>query len=73
MAREPELLASIDRKLSVLIGLEAYLLVREMTITEGAPILRRLGLSPSEIAEVFETTAATVSVSISQAKKKRTK
>ncbi len=73
MVSDSDLLASIDRKLSVLVALEAYLVVREMTITEGAPILRRLGLNPSEIAGVFETTAATVRVSISQAKKKRTK
>ena len=73
MASDSELLASIDRKLSILMGLEAYLLVREMTLTEGAPILRRLGMNPSEIGDVFETTAATVSVRISEAKKKRSK
>lgn len=73
MASDSEVLESIDRKLSVLMGLQAYLLVREMTITGGAPILRRLGMTPSEIGHVFETSAATVSVQISKAKKKRTK
>jgi hypothetical protein len=73
MASDPDLLAGLDRKLSILIGLQAYLLVSEMTITEGAPILKRLGMNPSEIAEVFETTAGTVSVRLSEAKKKRSK
>jgi transcriptional regulator len=73
MASDSEVLASIDRKLSILIGLQAYLLVRQMSITEGAPILRRLGMKPSEIADVFETTAATVSVGLSKARKKRSK
>lgn len=70
MASNTELLESIDRKLLVLIGMQAYQLVSEMTITEGAPILKRLGMKPSEIASVFDTTAATVSVQISKAKKK---
>ena len=73
MASDSEVLASIDRKLSILVALDAYRLVREMTISEGAPILRRLGMTPSEIGHVFETSAATVSVQISKAKKKRTK
>ncbi|HUW96313.1 MAG TPA: hypothetical protein VMW58_11050 [Anaerolineae bacterium] len=73
MELDPQVLESIDRKLSVLVALEAYRLVRDMTITEGAPILRRLGMTPSEIADVFETSAATVSVQISKAKKRRSK
>lgn len=69
-AKQDEILASIDRKLSILIHLEAYRLVGQMTITEGAPILKRLGLSSSEIASVFDTTAGTVKVRLSEAKKK---
>ena len=73
MASDSELLASIDRNLSILIALEGYELVRGMTVTEGAPILRRLGMNASEIADVFETTAATVSARISEAKRKHSK
>lgn len=68
--KQEEILASIERKLSILINLEAYRLVGQMTITEGAPILKRLGLDPSEIASVFDTTAGTVKVRLSEAKKK---
>lgn len=72
-AKEDEILASIDRKLSILIHLEAYRLVGQMTITEGAPILKRLGLDPSEIASIFDTTAGTVKTRLSEAKKKPSK
>ena len=70
---QEELLASIDRKLSIIIHLEAYRLVGQMTITGGAPILKRLGLDPSEIASVFDTTAGTVKARLSEAKKKPSK
>ena len=68
--KQDQNLVSIDRKLSILINLEAYKLVGQMTITEGAPILKRLGLNPSEIASVFDTTSGTVQVRLSEAKKK---
>lgn len=68
--QQEELLSAINKKLSTLINLEAYRLVGEMTITEGAPILRRLGLNPSEIASVFDTSTSTVRVRLSEAKKK---
>ena len=68
-----ELLISIDRKLSVLINIEAYNLISQMTITEGAPILKRLGLESSEIAAIFDTTSASVSVRLSEARKKSSK
>jgi len=70
---QDEILAAINRKLSILINLEAYKLVGQMTITEGAPILKRLGLDPSEIASVFNTTSGTVKVRLSEAKKKPSK
>jgi hypothetical protein len=68
--KSEEILISIDRKLSIIINLEAYILVGQMTITEGAPILKRLGLEPSEIASVFNTTEGTVKTRLSEAKKK---
>ena len=71
--KQDDLLISIDRKLSILINLEAYVLVGQMTITEGAPILKRLGLDASEIASVFDTTAGTVHVRLSESKKKLNK
>ncbi len=67
---QEKILLSVDRKLSTLILLEAYRLVGQMTITEGAPILKRLGLESSEIASVFDTTSGTVNTRLSEAKKK---
>jgi predicted RNA polymerase sigma factor len=61
---------SIDRKLSVLIALTAYQIAEGKTVAEGAPVLKRLGLSASEIADVFDSTANAVNVRIAEAKKK---
>jgi hypothetical protein len=69
-SNEAAVLASIDRKLGVLIGLSAYTNVKGMTVAQGAPILRRLGLSQAEIAAVFATTANSVSVRLAEAKRK---
>jgi hypothetical protein len=71
MSTKEDILSSIDRKLTILMHLEAYLLIGDKTITEGAPILKRLGMKPSEIAAVFDTTSRTVSVRLSESKKKR--
>jgi len=70
MAAIDEVLTSIDRKLSIIMNLEAYRIIKDMTITEGAPILRRLGMAPGEIASVFDTTSRSVSVRLAEAKKK---
>ena len=68
-----DVLSSLDRKLSILINLFAYQIVGQMTVTEGAPVLKRLGLNPSEIASVFQSTAKTVRVRLSEAKRKPAK
>jgi len=67
---EDEILQSIDRKLTVLISLTAYRIAEGKTVAEGAPVLKRLGLKSSEIADVFDSTAKAVSVRIAEAKKK---
>ena len=71
--KQDEILASINRSLSILINLEAYKIVGQMTITEGAPVLKRLGLGATEIASVFDTTSGTVKARLSEAKKKPNK
>ncbi len=63
----------IDRKLTVLINLLAYQLIGGKTLSEAAPILRRLGLKQSEIAVVFGSSANVVSVRLAEAKKKQAK
>ena len=65
-----DILKSIERKLDVLIDLTAYLATREMTVTDGAPLLNRLGMTPAEIAPILKSTASAVKTRIKEAKKK---
>ena len=69
--RSEEILTELNRRMDVVMRLLAYKLAEERTISLGAPLLRRLGLTVSEIAEIYGTTRATVSVGLSVAKKKR--
>jgi hypothetical protein len=66
-------LDDVNRKLDVLIKLLAYQTVGKMTLTEGAPLLRRLGFTPSEIAAIYGSTTNVVSVRLAEAKKKTKK
>jgi len=61
----------IVRKLDILIKLFSYTIVSKMTISEGAPLLKRIGLTAGEIASVYDSTANTVMVRLSEAKKKQ--
>ena len=66
-----ESISTINRKLDTLINLLAYQTVEKKTLSEGAPLLRRLGLTASEIASVYDSTANTVNVRLAEAKKKK--
>ena len=63
-------LEEISVKLTVLSRLIAYQTVSKMTLSEGAPLLKRLGFANSEIAAIYETSANTVAVRITEAKKR---
>ncbi len=65
--------ATMDRKLNILINLMAYQIVGAMTLAEGAPILRRLGMSPADIATVFDSTTESVRTRLKEAKRRTTK
>jgi predicted RNA polymerase sigma factor len=65
-----ELVAGISAKITVLTRLIAYQTVSQMTLSEGAPLLKRLGFSNSEIAAIYETSANTVAVRLTEAKKR---
>ncbi len=67
---EKDALHSIDRKLALVINLLAYQIVQGKTVAEGAPLLKRLGFTQNEIAQVFDSTAKSVSVRLAEAKKK---
>ena len=69
MPNEPDL-KEINHKLDVLVNLLAYQTVEKMTITQGAPLLRRLGFTATEIAAVYGTNRNVVSVRLAEAKKK---
>jgi hypothetical protein len=66
-------LVEISRKLDVLLKLIAYQAIGIKTISEGAPLLRRLGFTPSEIAGIYGSTAKSVSVRLAEARKKGAK
>jgi DNA-directed RNA polymerase specialized sigma24 family protein len=66
-------LGAIDKKLKTLINLIAYQIAQGKTLAESAPVLRRLGITPSEIAAIFGSTSGAVSVRLAEAKKKRGK
>ncbi len=63
----------INRKLDVIIRLLSYQLVEKKTLVQGAPLLKRMGLTSSEIASIFETTSKSVSTRLAESKKKKEK
>ena len=69
MSKE-QLLEDISAKITTMSRLLAYQTVSKMTLSEGAPLLKRLGFSNSEIAAIYETSSNTVAVRITEAKKK---
>ncbi len=66
-------LDDINRKMDTLLQLIAYQIVEKRTLSEGAPLLRRLGFTPSEIAAIYGSTANVISVRLAEAKKKKNK
>jgi hypothetical protein len=69
--RMPEAdLTETNRLLAQIATLLAYQIAGEMTVTEGAPLLGRLGLQPAEIAKVLASTPRAVNARILEAKKK---
>lgn len=64
-------LKAINKNLEMATRLLAQLLVDGKGVVEGAPILRKMGMMPAEIAEVFGTTANTVRVAVSQQKTRK--
>jgi len=64
-------LKEITHKLDVLLSLIAYQTVEKKILSEGAPLLRRLGFTPSEIAAVYDSTANAVNVRLAEAKKRK--
>ena len=70
---DPRVIDDINRKLDVLIRLTAYQLVAGKTLTNGAPILRRLGLTPTEIAAIFGSTPGAVGVRLAESRRPKSK
>ncbi len=61
-------LKSLEHKLDVLINLNSLLVTKGMKVTEAAPLLNSIGLTPSEIATILGSTTNAVNVRISEAK-----
>jgi len=59
---QDELLADISESLELLVNLVALLVTSEKSVTEGARALKMAGLDNQTIAEVLNTTPATIRV-----------
>lgn len=70
---DSEKVEELCSKLDLVARLLAYQLVADRSLSQGAPILRRLGLSAKEIAAVFGTTVGTVRVGLSPSKRAKKK
>ena len=68
-----ELLESISKKLGVLIALNLLSMNSKATTTQNIEMLDRFGLTPSEIAEILNTSANTVNVTRSRLKSNKNK
>jgi DNA-directed RNA polymerase specialized sigma24 family protein len=68
-----KLLESISKKLGVLIALNLLSMNKEATTTENIEMLDRFGLTPTEIAEILNTSANTVNVTRSRIKRSKKK
>jgi hypothetical protein len=64
-----ETIASIDRRLLVVVQLLAYQITQGKKLAEAAPILKRLGLTNVEIGEVFNSPANVVRARLTEKKK----
>jgi len=65
-------LTNLEKKFDILIKLIAYQIISGKNLTEGAPILKRIGLKNNEIADIYGTTINTVGVRLAESKKKST-
>lgn len=66
-----ELLASISKRLGVLIALQINAQSEGKSVVEGVALLTRFGLSPSDIAEILNTSTNTVNVTRARLKKRK--
>lgn len=68
-----KLLESISKKLGVLIALNLLSINSKASITENVGMLDRFGLTPTEIAEILNTSTNTVNVTRSRFKNNKLK
>ena len=73
MATEDHKLKEVERKLDILIRLVASTVGTGLSVGERAPMLQRAGLDRNSIAAVCNTTPASVSVRLTEAKKRKTR
>lgn len=57
------------KEIQIMNNLLAYSICKDMTVTDAAPLLSRLGMEPKEIAIVMDSTSNAVSARISESKK----
>ena len=66
-----KLLEAIAKRLGVLIALHIQERSESFSVADGVELMSRFGLSPTEIAEILDTSANTVNVTRSRLKKRK--
>ncbi|MCJ7507318.1 MAG: hypothetical protein MUO85_01135 [candidate division Zixibacteria bacterium] len=64
---------AFNRKLDLLATILGYQLVADMTVSQGAPILKRIGFNAKEIATIFDTTTMSVNARLAESRKRKIK
>ncbi|OGZ05933.1 MAG: hypothetical protein A2845_03985 [Candidatus Lloydbacteria bacterium RIFCSPHIGHO2_01_FULL_49_22] len=66
-----DLLQTISKKLGVLIALQLQEKSEKFSVSEGVELLTRFGMTPTEIADILNTSTNTVNVMRSRLKNKK--
>ena len=63
----------LKERIDTAIRLLAYQIISNKNVTQGAPILKRLGLSLSDIADIYGSTSNSISVRLAESRRTKAK
>lgn len=63
----------LRERLDTAIRLLAYQIISNKNVSQGAPVLKRLGLSLSDIADIYGSTAGSISVRLAESRRTKPK
>jgi len=64
---------ALRERVDTAIRLLAYQIVADKNVSQGAPILKRLGLSLSDIADIYDSTTGSISVRLAESRRPKAK